>query len=258
LKEKTTKSNQSITKAFKIIEEMAKSSGPMKLNEIAAGTGFPNSTVLRMLGSLMACGYVVQNEKSLKYSLSIKFNLLGEQVKSQMKIRDIAKPYLNKLSQQYKETACLSVSENNAVIYLDAVEGNNSTIRTLPKIGSTAPMNNTGSGKLLMLNFDDEQLEQYVNTVGLVKTTENTFSTLDSLKAELSKIRAQGYALDDEENEIGIRCLAAPIRDYTGFVIACISISAPTTRLTLEKINNEKKYILNAVAEISKNLGYDQ
>lgn len=256
MREKLTKKNQSVQKIFKIIEEMARFGEPMRLNDIAYQTNYPNSTILRMLNSLISCGYVTQNDDTLKYSLSIKFSVIGEKVRSQFKIRDLVQPYLVSLSEQYQESSCLAIEDDMSVVYIDTVEGKDNMLRTLQKIGKSAPMHCTGVGKLLLLNYSTKQLEDFVAQKGLIKLTKNTITSFEELRNELDTVRMQGYALDNEECEEGATCLAAPLKDFSGKIIACISVSGPANRFTLNKILEQKHIILETAASISERLGY--
>lgn len=257
MKEKLTKKNQSVEKVFQIIEAMADSKGPMRLQDISKKVKYPASTVLRMLSSIIELGYVYQDKETSKYSLSLKFCKIGESVRSQFSISEIVHPYLVELSERCQESACFAIEQDMMAIYLDAVEGPNNMLKTLQRIGRSAPLHSTGVGKLMLLNYDDNKLSELVKQKGLIKLTDKTFTTLESLKAELEVIRKQGYAFDNEECEIGARCVAAPIRDYTGKVIAGISVSGPISRITWEKVDTIIKVITEISETISQKLAFN-
>jgi IclR family KDG regulon transcriptional repressor len=258
LKKRLTKNNKSIEKMFHIIEAMAEYKGSMRLVDISSSVQYPNTTVLRMLNSLMSCGYVYQEADTLKYTLSLKFIKIGEAVRSQFGIRDIVRPFLVELCDRCQETACLAIDDNSMVVYIDAIEGTDKILRTLQRIGKSAPMHSTGVGKLLLLNYDTEQLKKYVNKKGLVKLTKNTITDKSKLLTELKKIQKLGYALDNEECEEGAKCIAAPVRDYTGKIIACISFSGTTSRISSDRINKIIDIILDISSKISAQLGYNK
>jgi len=141
-------------------------------------------------------------------------------------------------------------------MYIDAVDGPDNMLKTLQRIGKRAPLHCTGVGKLMLLNYDHAKLDTLIEKYGLISMTPNTITNKDDLLAELRKVSENDFALDDEECELGARCLAAPIRDYTGNVIAAISVSGPTNRMTMKKIDEFKTYILEIACNISKALGY--
>jgi len=257
MKEKMTGKNQSIEKTFSIIEVMAQSQDAMRLQDIARSVRYPASTTLRMLNTLMSLGYVRQNPDSLRYSLSLKFSTIGDRVKSQYSIRDIVHPYLAELAQRCGESACMAIEEDMTVVYIDVVSGPDNMLKTLQRIGKSAPMHSTGVGKLMLLNYTDDQLAQLAASKGLVRLTGNTITTLAGLSAELTKVKQQDYAMDDEECEIGARCIAAPIRDYSGRVVAGISISGPVTRLTPEQAQVSKEIVKEIASRASQELGHN-
>jgi len=256
LRERLTKKNQSIEKMFNIIETMADNHGPMRLQDISRKVKYPASTVLRMLNSMVSCGYVYQDADTLKYSLSPKFSKIGEAVRSQYRIQDIVRPHLIELTERCHESSCLAIEDNMMVVYLDVVESADKMLRTFQKIGKEAPMHCTGVGKLLLLNYSPSQIKEFVEKKGLEMLTQNTITTYEELLEELETVRQQGYAMDNEECEDGARCIAAPIRDYSGKIIAGISISGPTNRITLKRIKPLKDILLEISSRISEKLGY--
>ena len=233
---KLSKVNQSVEKVLQIIEVMAHAPGEMRLQDIAAKCGMPASTVLRMLNTLLVYGYVNQDPHTQRYILSLKFAQIGSRICEQVSLRDMARPLLLELSQRCQEATCLAIEEDMEVVYVDVVDGPDSILKIMQRIGKRAPMLSTGVGKLLLLTYSGQQLDQFIAAKGLPVLTPNTLTTREALTAKLEEIRAQGYAMDDEECELGARCVAAPIRDYTGRIIAGISVSGPVSRLSMEHI----------------------
>jgi len=253
----TTKRNQSIAKALQIVEVMADAEGPMRLQDVGKNVKLPASTVLRFLKTLMDHGYVEQNPKTLQYYLTLKFCQLSERIKRQIKIRDIAHPLLVDLSRELREATSLAVARDGQVVYVDVVEGPDHMLQTLQRIGKIAPMNSTGVGKALMQDYSGDEISALVTTHGLPKLTPNTIGSKRALIKELSQVREQGYATDNEECEIGVRCVAAPIRDYSGAVVAAISASGPVGRLTPPRAKKAAPRIIEAANEVSRQLGYE-
>lgn len=251
-----TKNNQSVAKALQIIEIMAAGNGPMRLQDISTRVQLPGSTVLRFLGTLMAYHYVTQDKETLQYALTMKFCRLGHLVSSQVHLRDVVRPYLIRLADQFGESASLAVEEEQNVLYIDCVDGPDHMLQTLQRIGRVAPMNGTGVGKLLLLRYGEIEIDRFVAERGLEASTVNTITEKAPLLRELRKIARVGYAIDNEECELGVKCVAAPIRDYTGEIVAAISMSGPVSRMTADRINLVKEGITQTAAEISTSLGF--
>ena len=254
--EKNTTPNLSVRKAFTLIETMAQQRGPIRLQDIAKMVHCPASTTLRLLTTLMSMGYVVQGEDS-RYALSLKFSMLGSQISANTDLHGIVHPYLTELVSRCEESACLAIEQDMGVVYIDVVNGPDSLLRTTQYIGKSAPMHCTGVGKLLLTNYDSEALDRFIAAKGLAAFTSHTICTKEALIEELESIRQQNYALDDEECELGARCIAAPIRDYTGKVIACISVSGPISRLSVKQLDVIRPTIMEIASRISKKLSYE-
>lgn len=254
-KKKTVK-NQSVERTFQIIEIMAKGRANMRLLDIAEKVKLPTSTVIRYLATLMSYNYVRQDPETLRYSLSLKFCQIANMINSQFSIRDIARPFLIKLSNICRESTCLAQEEDMTVLYIDTVDGPDAMLKTFQRIGKKASLHCTGVGKLLLLNYSDEKLDELIEKYGLPAVTPNTITNKEDLIEELRKVRNNNYAIDDEECEIGARCVAAPIRDYTNQVIAGISVSGPTNRMTMKRIDEIKEYITDYANQISGMLEY--
>jgi DNA-binding IclR family transcriptional regulator len=258
VKNRGTKRNLSIGKAFQVIEAMASQGGPLRLQEIAQKTGMPASTALRFLTTLKEYGYVDQVPETAQYFLTMKFCRIGNLVSRQIQIRDIVRPFLAQLSRDFEESVSLAIEQNFHVVYVDVVDGPDHMLQTLQRIGKIAPLHGTGVGKCLLLGFDEARLEELVKKQGLPALTPHTIHSLQDLKRELETVRRQGWAIDNEECEIGARCVAAPIRDYTGRIVAAISTSGPVFRMTEEKMEYMKIRITQAAKEISRLLGYEE
>ena len=254
---KLSKLNQSVEKVLQIVEIMAHERQPMRLQDVAAKCDMPASTVLRMLNTLLVYGYVNQDPHSLRYSLSLKFAQIGSRVCEQVSLRDIAHPLLVELSQACQESSCLAVEQERELVYTDVQDGPDSMLKIMQRIGKRAPMHSTGIGKLLLLNYTDQQLDEYIAEKGLPSLTPNTMTTKQALVDKLAEIRRQDYALDDEECELGARCVAAPIRDYTGRIVAGVSVSGPVSRLTMERIAEIVPVVKGTADQISKALAYE-
>lgn len=246
---------QSVRRALKIISILSKE-GALGVSELSRIVDLNKSTVFGLLRTLEYEDYVCQNKKTDKYQLTLKLFQLGSKVFEELDLRNIARPYLEKLVEIHQETAHLVVPDGVEVIYIDKVESHRS-IRICSNIGKRLPMHCTGVGKALLAYEKADNIEEILRKQGLKKYTEKTITDHNVLFKELEKIRDQGYATDDEEIEEGLKCVAAPIWDINGKVIAATSVAGPAMRMTDEKIQDIVKDIVRFNKEISASMGYD-
>jgi len=249
--------NQSSEKLLIIMEYLAAQSEPVRLLDISKGTGMNTSTTSRFLAALKTRGYIAQDETSGRYYMTYKICCLANKVSSKIDVRQISLPYLKTLSQTLGCTSNLVVEYDLSVMYLDVIAGPQQMLVPLRYIGSVAPMHCTGAGKLLLTQFTDERLDELVESRGLQAYTDNTITSLDKLKTELASISDRGYAFDNEECELGTRCVAAPIRDFTNKIIAALSINGTIVKMTDEYIHENLHYLLDTASQISAYLGYE-
>jgi len=224
----------------------------MRLQDIALRTGLPTATALRMINTMQTLGYVHQNADTLRYSLTLKFAHIGNCVSGQVSVRDIARPLLLQLSKTCGESVCLTQERDMEVLYLDIVDGPDNMLKITQYIGKRAPMHCTGAGKLFLLSYSDEKLRDMIEQKGMKQLTVNTITDYDSLQKELVRVRNCGYALDDEECELGARCISAGVRDYTGRIVYGLSVSGPISRMSMERIREIAPVVTDAAREISK------
>lgn len=248
--------NQSAGKVLRIMELLAEESEPMRLLDISNSLKINTSTTLRFLATLEKYGYVSQEKETLKYYLTFKICALANKISSGINIRDMVRPYLKQLSKTFGESACLAVEQDMKIVYIDVIEGPDQMLRTMQRIGNIAPMHCTGIGKLFLLNYSESKIDRLIEREGLERFTENTLTSKQQLLDELDRIKELGYAYDNEECEIGARCIAFPIYDHTKKVIAGISVTGPTSRLTDAFIETRKVYLQKSVNEISQKNGY--
>lgn len=253
---KLTKNNQSLEKSLLILEIMADAGQPMRLQEIARAAVMPSSTVLRFLNTYIKMGYVYQETDSLRYALTLRLCRLTSRVSARYTIKDMAHGYMTALSEEFKESTCLAVEENMEAVYIDFIDSPDRMLRTWVRIGNRAAMHATGVGKVMLSHRADEERELILREKELVSFTDNTITDKKLLLEELNSIRLAGYAIDDEECELGARCIAAPIFDYTGGVVAALSVSGPVNRMTLRKIDIIKPALLETAHTVSLLAGY--
>lgn len=257
-KEKLTLKNKSAVKALDVIEFIASNKNePMRLQDIASGLSMNVSTVLRFLTALHECGYVQQDPDTLRYNLTFKICSISNKVSSNLRLYDIALPVMKKIASKMNESVCLAVEQDMSVVYIGIVNGPDQMLRTMNRIGNRAPLHCTGVGKLLLLNHSEEYIDKMIAIKGLPVYTTNTISTKEALMKELDDVHRKRHAYDNEECEIGARCIAVPIFDYTQKIIACISVTGTIFRMTDEKLNQNLDFLLDEAYKLSVKLGYD-
>ncbi|MGI5920820.1 MAG: IclR family transcriptional regulator [Syntrophomonadaceae bacterium] len=252
-----SKTVQSVERALSIIEAMAQYGIPMSLGELAARVDLKPSTVHRLLSTLMAKGFVNQDDNS-RYKLSIKLFDIGNTATYAMDIKEIASPFMRELLDKCNETVNLAVLDQDEVVYIDQLESNNIVIvKMFARIGNRGPAYCTGSGKVLLAGLSPEDLNKYISHVNLQKFTSDTITDPAMLVKELARVRREGYALDLGERDEGVRCVAAPINNHEGQVMAALSVSGPSMRMTASYINNELTPLVKDMASrISEKMGY--
>ncbi|MHC1719684.1 MAG: IclR family transcriptional regulator [Clostridiaceae bacterium] len=252
-KTKDTQLLQSVDNALRLTETLNEQ-GAMGITELSRELGLGKSTVFRLISTLENRNYVVRDSDSGKYMLSLKWVTIGKTVLKKHSLIKVVHPYLEKLSERYNETAYLSVLNGYQMTFVDKVTSTNAIIMDI-KVGSNMPAYCTATGKILLAHKYRDDIGKYVRNIDLRKYTENTITDAKRLKKELESIRLSGYSADDEENEIGLTCFAAPIRNSEGEVIAAISISGPTGRMV-----KSREELITAVKEtaleISRILGW--
>lgn len=246
---------QSVDRAMKILDVFSLKEKELGVTEIANRLGLHKSTVFGLLGTLEHWGCVEQNQHTGKYHLGLKLFELGNRVKEGLDLRALALPFLQELVERYRETVHLVVHDRGEVVYIEKVEGP-SAIRMYSQVGHRAPMHCTGVGKAILAFRPKQEVDALIQTKGLRPFAPNTITDPQRLHAELNMIRQKGYSFDNEEIEIGLRCVAAPVIDYQNKVVAAISIAGPSTRMTDEQMQNLIIPIKETALKISQRLGY--
>ncbi len=246
--------NQSAEKTMRIIEFLAECRRPMRLLDIAANLELNTSTTLRFINTLAALGYVGQEPATSKYFLTYRICSISNKIYSKTGLRDIVSPYLKELAVKARESVCLAVEQNRQVVYIDVADGPDQMVKGMQRIGNIAPLHCTGIGKLLLLNYTENELEELIAEKGLIKYTEHTITTKEKLLKELEQVKKAGYAFDNEECELGARCVAFPIYDFTQKIIAGFSITGPVNRITEEFIHTNLPLLKSIASEISGRL----
>jgi IclR family acetate operon transcriptional repressor len=222
------------------------------MTEIASQSGVNRSTVSRLLQPLIDARLVDQDPQTDRFSLGPQTARLGQIYLHHLDVNDVAGPILQALVDESQETAHLGVRDGVDVVYVDKHESPLS-VRTGSRIGSRQPLYSTAMGKVLLANSDPSVVDAVV-LEGMPKRTETTLTTRDALETELDQIRSRGFAIDDQENELEIRCLGAPVFDHLGHVVAAISLSGPATRMSIARIEELSSLVTSAADEVSRRL----
>ncbi len=246
---------KSVGRALDIIDLVSAKKGGLGVTEIANQIDINKSSVYRILSTLAQYGYIEQDADTGKYKLGYKFLEVSSKLLDSIDLRMEAKPFLQELERETNEVIHLVVYDQGEVVYIEKLEGTE-TLRTHSRVGKRAPMHCTSVGKAILAHLPSTTVMDIIDRKGLPMHTENTITEKESFLKELNGIKQKGYALDLEENEYGITCIAAPIFDHLGRVVASVSISGPTMRMTEERLESLKEKMLHASKEISARLGY--
>ena len=248
---------KSLDRALDILERIIEHNKPLGITEISEGTDLHKSTVYRLVDTLCYRGYLTHDSETGKYKIGMKFFELGSRVINNLDLRTQAKPYLYELEDKTGETVHLGVLEETEMIYIDKVESRK-TIRMESQVGKRVHTHNTALGKVTLAHLPEEDVEYIIDKAGLPKYTENTITDEEELKSELEKVHDQGFAVDDEESEKGIRCIAGPIFGHDGEILAAFSISGPANRMTEAKIDDIQVIVQEYSLRISRAFGYSK
>ncbi len=244
---------QSAERIFSILEILAEK-GPMTLTEISKELNLHKTTVSRLAGSLISMGYAKRNIDG-RYALTFKMLGLAGRMLEKTDIISISRPHMERLAQISGETVHFVRREGAWIVYIDKVESNANSVRMVSRIGLRQPAYCTAVGKAMLAELELEEVREIWNGSEIKKYTPNTITDFDVLQKELENIREKGYAIDNEENELGVRCIAASVKNFEGRADNAFSISAPVSRLGDEKIEVLSRYLLEIKEKLSRELG---
>jgi len=237
-----------VERTLDILEFLGSSETEFGVSEVGDATGLSAGTVHRLLGTLVSRGYVRRNQRTRQYSLGLRALTLT--ITARERIGPLAVPFLEELMQECQETANLAVLEDGAVLYIEQVLPPTRTLRMFTDPGNRVPPHTTGTGKVLLAYQPPRLLEFIFAGTGLSRQTVTTITNMPQLRAELKQIRRDGYASDFEEQEEGVRCLAAPVFGPDGNIFAAMSVSGPASRLDQDRM----EAIIPALKKISADL----
>ncbi len=240
---------QSVERAFSLLELMAEDGGEVALSTLAARSGMAVSTSHRLMRTLVARGYVRQLS-TRRYVLGPRLIHLGES--SGRAVASWANPHLTRLVESTGETANLAVLDGDRVVYAAQVPSRHS-MRMFTEVGRRVHLHCTGVGKALLAQLPADEVRDLMTRSGMPALTPLTVTDPDALAEELAVIARRGYALDDGEQETGVRCVAAPVP--AGPLRAAVSVSGPTARVTMDSVPGVAALVLQAAADLAVDLG---
>jgi DNA-binding IclR family transcriptional regulator len=242
---------QVIERMFSLIDVLASREEAVSLKEISEKTGLHPSTTHRILNDL-ACGRFVDRPEAGSYRLGMRLLELGNLVKGRLSVRDAALSPMRELHKLIQQPVNLSMRQGDEIVYIERAFSERSGMQVVRAIGGRAPLHLTSTGKLFLAADDTQRVRAYATRTGLAGHTKNSITQLPVLERELAKARQYGIARDNEELELGVRCMAAGIYDDQGRLIAGLSISAPADRLDEGWVNK----LQSTAEEISSALGH--
>jgi DNA-binding IclR family transcriptional regulator len=242
---------QVIERMMSLLDALAGYPDPVSLKELSLATGLHPSTAHRILNDMVAKRFVDRTEPGA-YRLGMRLLELGNIVKSRLNVREAALPFMQSLHRKTQQTVNLSVRQGDEIVYIDRAFSERSGMQVVRAIGGRGPLHLTSTGKLFLSVDDPKLVRSYATRTGLAGHNKNSITELSKLERELSLVRSRGYARDNEELELGVRCMAAGIRDDAGRLIAGLSISAPADRLKDEWLDD----LIATANDISKVLGF--
>jgi len=221
---------QVIERMMKLLDVLSYYHDPVSLKQLAMETGLHPSTAHRILGAMSMNGFVERADPGT-YRLGIRLLELGNLVKSRINIRDSAMPLMRQIHQRIGESVNLGVRQGDEIVYVERTSSGRSSVRVVHLVGARAPLHVTAVGKLYLVEDGAQKVKEYAKRTGLPGYTPASITTLAALEKELERVRREGVAVDNEEIELGLRCIAAPVRDDSGELVAGLSVSAPADRL---------------------------
>lgn len=246
---------QVLDRTLGILDVLAEARVEMGPAELAERLSLHKSTIHRLLRVLERHRFIRRNPNHGKYGLGMRLFELGSRAVAQLDLRERAEPFLRRLVGETGETAHVCVLEGTEMMSVANAEGPR-TLRTPATVGRRTPVHCTSVGKALMAYLPERTIDELLARVRLTQYTRNTITTRAALKADLQRIRERGYAVDNEEIEEGLRCVGAPIRNYTGRVVAAMSIAGPVFRVTNERLPALARAVVAASRDLSRDIGY--
>ncbi len=246
---------QSLQRGLMILEIIAKKETGITSAEVSREIGLHTSTTSHLLRTLTTLGYLTQDESTRRYHLGSKLFHLAGSAWTEAHLLRMANPLLVEMAQQTGEASHLAVLERGEVIVIGKIDGS-SPVGVSQRVGYPRPAHCTAIGKILLAYLSGPEMRAFLESAALRPLTPRTITAAPILEQELERVRGQGYAFDDEEFNQGIRCLAAPVRNFTGHVVAAIGISGPVWRVSLDRVAQLTEFVKTVAHRLSQQLGH--
>ncbi len=246
--------NQSLTRALTLLERLSESDTGMHLTDLSYQLGMPAATVHRLLSTFEELDFVEQDPDEGSWFIGLKAFTVGNAFLKRRDFVASARPYMNALVDECGETVNLGVIDDGEVVFISQVESQE-VMRMIVRLGSRSPIHASGVGKAMLANMPEQRVTRILQQRGLARYTDHTIDSPATLRDELKQVRQQGYALDDEEHAVGLRCVAAPIFDENGQALAAISLSGPKARIVDGRLGEMGNAVRQTAAEITRELG---
>lgn len=245
---------QSLDRAVALLEMLGESEGPLGLSDVCERMTLHKSTAHRALMVLERCGLIERTQEN-RFRLGLKLYELGSRAVEQIDLRARVHPWFRRLSAQVGETVHLGVLQKTSVVYLDKIEPVNRRVWLASRIGTSNPVYCTAMGKAILAFLPELAAMEIIAKIRFLRRTPRTLCTPEALMRSLERVRQRGYAIDDEEVEVGVRCIGAPILNESGHPMAAVSVSGPTSRITQQSVPGIAEHLVRCCREISTSLG---
>jgi IclR family acetate operon transcriptional repressor len=245
---------QSLTRALKLLNVLAESDQGVSLSEAAHNAGLARSTAHRLLSTLQHESFVRFDAERSMWTIGVQSFIVGTAFLRSRDLTSIARPVMRQLMERSGETVNLAVEDRAEAIYIAQIECRK-TMRAIARPGGRAPLHASGVGKALLASMPDDEVDRIIALNGLPALTEKTICDPARLRAELRMIRRRGFVVDDEENAVGLRCLAATVLDENGWGVAALSLSGPTARVGDALIEPLGEAVRTAAMQITSAIG---
>ncbi|QKS72728.1 IclR family transcriptional regulator [Paenalkalicoccus suaedae] len=245
----------SLHRAMTIVDLFTEKQPAWKLSEISRELELNKSTVHGLLKTLMHHGYIAQDPESEKYKLGLRFAEKGHLVMAGLDVRRVATPFLQEITDKYGDATHLAVLDGGEAVYIEKIEGR-SAIGMYSRVGKRAPLYCTAVGKVLASGESERVIQELATHQTYTTHTEHTIKNIEEFITSIHHVAKQGYALDDEELELGLRCMAVPIYDRDKRILAAMSISGPIARITKADLPTIISDLKAQAQKISVQLGY--
>jgi len=246
--------NQSLIRALNLLQRLSETPTGLNLTDLSYQLGMPTATVHRLLSTFEELNFVEQDTDQGLWFVGLKAFTVGNAFLSRRDFVASARPHMHSLVEQCGETVNLGVIDNGEAVFIGQVESRE-VMRMIVRLGSRSPIHASGVGKALLAHLPEQQLARILQQRGLTRYTERSIDNPAQLREELERVRQLGYALDDEEHAVGLRCVAAAIFDQNGQALAAISLSGPKARITDKRLDELGVAVRQTADEITQALG---